>query len=248
MTTNVYDGNAGLMATDSRWSLTFLNYLCYLDDVGFEKIERLDDYLFMFAGLGPRVQEWKDWIRSKPAGMAGQPQHQGMSVTMVRISDKGVMFSLNKGAAQSGAIFAGTGWYPAITCWLSNKCAKRAVETAKTVDVYTGGDTKFFDLAKGDHNLYPTAKEVRYADFARIFKERGLVMKLDGKGVGKPPFPRKDAVAASNDADILKDVSAKIASGELHASAPCEEMVREWTAEEKEKFNSALAEAFGWKK
>lgn len=251
MTTNVYDSNAGMMATDSRWSLTWLNYVCCLDDIGFEKIERHGDFLYMFAGLGKRVQEWKDWLRSKPTGSAGQPASSSKNRALhVRSFIEGkhycLLGRLNHRDGHSLMV-----WLPALSCWTTNKDARRAVNTAKTVDVYyTGGTTKFFDLGTGANNLVLVpGKEVRYEDFPQIFKEKGHVMEIDGnRKVNGPPFAKKEgAFAASND-EVLSEISGRLASGELHASTPCEEMVRDWTDEEKKKFNEALGEAFGWKK
>ena len=246
MTTNVYDKHAGLMATDSRWSVTYLQYLVYLDDVGFDKIERHTDYAFMFAGFAKRVQEWKTWIRTNPADMSAMPPTTGMAVTVAQISTRAVLHSAGHGANDEGAIFAGTGWFPAYTCWTANKDAKRSIETAKSVDIYSGGEVKHFDLISGSHNLYPGA-DVTFADLIRNFEKRGLVMKIDDKIVVNAPFNRKKDAEASND-DIRNEVAGKIASGELHPAAPCDGMVREWTQEEKSSFAGALGKVFGWKK
>jgi hypothetical protein len=50
MTTNIYDGNAKIMACDSRWSIPYGNWVFYLDDSGYEKIHRHTSYSLMFAG------------------------------------------------------------------------------------------------------------------------------------------------------------------------------------------------------
>lgn len=250
MTTNVYDGNAGMMATDSRWSVTYLNRMVYLDDVGFDKIERIPGHALMFAGLGKQVQAWKTWLRSTPKDLSGHPAYDGMSVTMARTEDKGVIFSRNAKYMQSGAIFAGTGWYAALACWMTNKDAQRSVNTAKKFDPFTGGETKFFDLVKGAHNLYPGA-DVGFTDVCRNFEKRGLIMPIDEKNAKLAPFPKRDSIEGAKDAsndEFLREVAAKIASGDLHPAAPCEEMLRPWTEEEKAQFNSALGDAFGWKK
>jgi hypothetical protein len=63
MTTNIYDGNAKIMACDSRWSIPYGNWVFYLDDSGYEKILRHTSYSLMFA---ERVTKFgfRDWIRS----------------------------------------------------------------------------------------------------------------------------------------------------------------------------------------
>jgi hypothetical protein len=244
MTTNVFDGAAGMMATDSRWSIKYGSYLIFLDDAGFEKIEFLGDFALMFAGLGPRVQEWKTWIRSNPdtETMPGQPAHQGMAVCMSHIPTKSVAFARGQKITKDGASFAGTGSFAAYTCWAANKDAKRAVTTAMSADIFTGGEVKFSNFADGSHNIYAGGADVQYADLLKQILTRGLVMPTT-----KPiaPFPLKDAVASNDD---LQKAVEKIANGELHASAPDDSMLSDWTAAEKDEFNKALKKAFASKK
>jgi hypothetical protein len=244
MTTNVFDRNVRLMATDSRWSLSYGPYLIYLDDSGFDKIEICGGYGFMFAGLGRQVQRWKAWLRSAPGSNAGQPDHNGMAVCMVRIADGQEMFCAGAQIRNDESVFAGTGSHSAYSCWAQNRDARKSVETAKLYDKFTGGDVKFFDLKTGNHNLVLGAN-ITATDVQIQLGRRGLVMEIKSEPRSGAPFPLKDAVASN---DVLAEASKKIVSGELQACAPCDQMHNQWSDDEKERFDQALGEAFGWKK
>ncbi|NML43495.1 hypothetical protein HHL11_07030 [Ramlibacter sp. G-1-2-2] len=245
MTTNVYDGNVGLMTTDSRWSAAYGNYLIYVDDARFEKIERYNDAVFMFAGDGHAVQKWKSWIRSNPADDSNMPSCDKMCVCIARVSDKQVLFKERQDIVQDGAFFAGSGSRYAYVCWNDNRCAKRAVETAKQFDFSSGGDVKFFEFDSGKHNLFSPAVEVTVDDVLKALNDRGMVMEIAVNGTSKPPFKLKEA--AANDPE-LKEVQAKIANGEISPTAPCDGMYSEWTPAQTSKLKSVLGEVFGWKK
>ena len=55
------------------------------------------------------------------------------------------------------------------------------------------------------------------------------------------PFP-----AAAADNTEIAEIRAKLAAGDLSASAPSEGMYDEWTAEEKKALEKTFAEIFSW--
>lgn len=243
MTTNVFDGNAAVMATDSRWSIRHGKYVIYLDDTGFEKIELRNQHAFMFAGNGLRIQEWKSWIRSDPKDDSTQPAEEGICVCVVSMDTKQVKFSVKQDVEREGGFFAGSGSTYAVPCWLVNKDAKRAVDTAKQSDIFSGGEIKFFNFATGAHNLGYPSGDITIQMVVEAINKRGLAMTTNVNSTQPFPF----AVAA-NDNPELAEIRQKIANGELSANAPCDGMYNEWTKEEKSSLKRALGDVFGWNK
>ncbi|MDR6524581.1 hypothetical protein J2789_007297 [Variovorax paradoxus] len=245
MTTNVYDGAAGMLTTDSRWSVTYGKYVVYVDDARFEKLECFGDTVFMFAGKGAAIQQWKTWIRSSPGDDSQMPPHDGMSVCVVDANTNTVLFSARQDIVKEGAYFTGSGSIHAATCWTTNRCALRAIETAKERDFYTGGEVKFFNTKTRENNLYAPTNEVTMDMVRHAINERGVVMELaTNKGLS-PPFKRLPDLAA-NDAE-LQDLSGKLANGELQPEAPCDGMISEWSEDQKSKLSAVLGKVFGWK-
>jgi hypothetical protein len=245
MTTNVYDGTAGMVATDSRWSQTWGEFFFYIDDSGFDKLEIVGDFVLMFAGRGEGIRDWKIWLHSGPTGSQGQPAHDGISVCMIRVTDKAVTFCAGQDIVKDGGHFAGTGSHFAYSCWSANKDARRAVETAKVMDFCTGGEVKYFDLTTRAHNLHYIGQQ-DYAGMLRALNNRGTIMSIKAEAKEPARFTVKQA-AASNDAK-LREVAAKVASGDIRPEAPCDSMHTPWTEDQKKAFNVALGEALGWKK
>lgn len=247
MTTNVYDSTKGLMTTDSRWSVRHGDYLIFIDDARFEKIERYEDAVFMFAGNGQKIQAWKTWIRSRPADQSGMPPCEQMCVCIARFSTRDVLFAERQDIVRNGGHFAGSGSRFAFECWERNACARQAVESAKQFDYLSGGDVKFVDFTSGEHNLFSLANDVQIGDVGKALAIRGNVMKIavNSTSVAQPPFKLADL--AANDAD-LQDVQARIASGDVSPTAPCDGMYSEWTDAHKSKLTAVLSDVFGWTK
>lgn len=244
MTTNVFDGAAGVIATDSRWSVLQGAWLVYVDDARFEKIERHNDFAFMFAGKGDVIQSWKTWIRSNPEGVQAMPPCEGISVCIVDSKSKRVKFCERQDIVKDGAYFSGTGSRFAYLCWEKNRNAQRSVESAKEVDMFTGGEVKYLDMTGDTHNLHHVTNDVTIDMVRRALSTRGMVMQITGKIQSGAPFPLKDA--AANDEE-LKDLQGKIASGAISPDAPCDGMHSEWTYDQKTRLADALSDVFGWK-
>ncbi|NMM15367.1 MAG: hypothetical protein HHJ17_17760 [Rhodoferax sp.] len=245
MTTNVYDSLAGMMSSDSRWSCQFGKYLIYIDDARFEKIEKYQNSVFMFAGDGTKIQAWKDWIRTSPKSNVGIPDCEKICICIADQAKNSVLFMERQDIVKDGGYFAGSGSRYAYQCWGQNKDPLKAVETAKVFDVSSGGDVKFFEFGSGKHNLFsPIGKDVRIEDVSKAMATRGNVMEITvNSATNSPPFKLADM--AANDASLL-DVQNKITSGQLSPTAPCDGMYSEWTAGQLDKLNSALGKVFDW--
>jgi hypothetical protein len=243
MTTNVFDEVLGVMATDSRWSVQYGEYIVYIDDSGYEKILICHNHAVMFAGNGNLIQQWKDWMNSMPVDASNQPAVEGICVCIVDMGTKKVKSSVKQLVLPSGGYFAGSGQLYAVHCWLKNSNSYTAVETAKANDKLSGGDVKFYDFTSGKNNLnlnYPAnVMSIQMVNTALL--KRGLVMKTATGATQAIPY----AVAANDDPE-LENVGLKIMSGELSASAPSEGMYSPWTEEEKLGLKTALVGMFGW--
>lgn len=245
MTTNVFDGVGGVIAADTRWSQQFGNYLIYLDEPLYPKIDFVDElYAFVFAGFGPAIQAWKDWI--KVADQAGdfdfstQPSTDGISICIVDLESKQAEFTERQVIKKNDHCFAGSGASYAYPCWLANGSARQSVETAARLDLATGGEVHYFDLNSKDHNFGKTmgARNLRIEDVSREASKRGMVMSISkGTSPDGAPFPLAQ-LAASNDA--FKDIQAKLADGSALPDAPCAKMYTEWTESEKSQLSAAL--------
>ena len=232
------------MATDSRWSIRSGNYVVYLDDTGFEKIEICNNYAIMFAGNGGRIQEWKNWIRSNPTDNTNKPPEEGICVCIADMDTKEVIEKLKQTILPGGGYFAGSGEKFAAACWIKNNCAKKSVETAKSVDIFSGGEVKYYNFADGDNNLnlnHPVnVATIQMVDSA--IHKRGLVMTINNTGLQS-----KSIVSAANDNLEIADIRSQIAAGDLSANAPSNGMYEEWTSDEKQRLDNAFAKIFKWK-
>lgn len=243
MTTNVFDSNVGLMTTDSRWSVTYGNYLVYVDDARFEKIERYKNAVFMFAGNGAKVQAWKSWIRSNPTSDVDQPDCDLMCVCIADQATNQVLFQERQDIVKDGGFFAGSGSIHAFRCWSANRDSRKAVETAKTFDFASGGEVKFLDFGTGDHNLFSASTDVHISDVSKAIATRGNVMEIAVNNEQKPPF--KLSELAANDVG-MQELQGRIASGEIAPTAPCDGMYSEWTDGQKTRLKGVLSDVFGW--
>lgn len=173
------------------------------------------------------------------------PACNGMAVCMVDTKSKAVLFSERQDIVKDGAYFAGTGSRYAYLCWDKNRNAQKSVATAKEVDIFTGGEVKYFDGESGDHNLHPGTVDVTIDMVEKAIQTRGMVMEIaNGTTVGRPPFKLTDV--AANDVE-LNELQGKIANGDLSAEAPCDGMYSEWTTDEKARLTDALSKVFSWK-
>lgn len=253
MTTNIFDGNARVMATDSRWSIEYGSWLFYLDDTGYDKIERCNGMALMFAGDGKKIQQYKNWIRSNPTDDSMMPEEKGMSVCVVDETTGIVDFKQHQDIDSNNVLCAGSGARWAYGCWTANKCSKQAVETAKGKDYCSGGEVKYIDFNSMETNLIPyhAEAELTIETISRNIFQRGIPMKIETLPRGTPnlPFPKAaDGGDAANDEAIAREEVGKlVAAGTISAIAPCDGMHNDWTPEDKVKFKATLGKMFGWK-
>ena len=241
MTTNVFDRVVGAVATDSRWSQRQGRWLVYVDDTSFHKIEITANTVFMFAGKGFRIQQWKDWIKAG-ADPSTLPEFDGICICAVNIATEEIKICEGLPIVRDGAAFGGSGALHAFSCWETNKDAKKCIDTAKTLDPATGGLTRHFDFKTQAHNLTQNVfGECSITEVDRAILTRGEVMDVSNL-YGVPH--KLSELAASN--DEVRDLKNKIASGELSADAPSDAMYNKWTEEQKNRVKTALGEIFKW--
>ncbi len=240
------------MATDSRWSIEYGQWILYLDDTGYDKIERFNGVSLMFAGLGPKIQQYKDWIRSNPADFSAMPDVKGMAVCMVHEATNAVMFRKHQDIESNNVYCAGSGARPAYSCWLDNKCSKTAVESAKRKDHFSGGDVKYVNFATNETNLaniFPQVQMTIQMITDNII-QRGIAMQIHATPTGTPDLKlAKGSSATVHDEQSIRVAMAQeVAAGKLSATAPCDGMHNDWSEEDKQNFKDALSQMFGWKK
>lgn len=239
MTTNVYDKSAQKAGTDSRWSINTDYAVFYIDDSGFEKLVHTENGVFIFAGDSKVIQDWKDYLFDESANdsLQDDPGLDGIAMLMIDKADGSVIFEHGQDIQYTDidgelvASFAGSGARHAAGCWLRNNCAVKSVDTAKLMDPYSGGETKFFELATQTGNL---TQDVGLQGLNVAFMERGMVMYLNS---GQVPLSVRDA--AIND-DRVKNLVDKVAQGSVALSAPCDAQYMKPTAADKERLRSAL--------
>jgi hypothetical protein len=235
MTTNVYDKGALKAGTDSRWSFNTDYAVFYVDDSGFEKIVDTEHAVFLFAGDSQVIQAWKEFLFDD--SIKDDPGLSGIAMLMVDKADGSVILEYGQdiqypdATGEMVASFAGSGARHAAACWLRNNCTVKSVDTAKLMDPYSGGATKFFELATKTGNL---TQDVGLKGLNVAFMERGMVMYLTS---GQNPVSIGEA--AVND-DRVKNVMDQVAQGSVALSAPCDAQYMQPTAADKERLRSAL--------
>lgn len=248
MTTNVRDSITGVLATDSRWtwSTTVNGHAVevHLDDAGYEKLIAAHEHVFMFAGSSVVIESWKQAI--KQASYSGvQPDWStldvnGMAISMVRVPDAVLTFESGHDITVEKVSFAGTGSYAAAGCWVSNRCAKKAVETAKLSDKFTGGTVRYSNVHTSEGNLVPDS------DLGSLVKKfLGSASMTSNDVTHATVFGEvaQDRSLAANDEALRAALAKSFAAGQGPV-APCDAVFREWPAEEKARLVKAMQQAF----
>ena len=242
MTTNVFDVKAAIIASDSRWSFTLkdgaaLRAVVYADDTGFDKMVFGEGVCALFAGRSNLISLWKDWIRSNNKVVLRRPiTEENFSMCVVSATDGKLIFEHGQKITDDHYRFAGTGAKPAHTCWLTNKDAIRAVQSAALNDHYSGGEVKYFKVNTQDHNISSTGQ---YSAINEAIFKRGIVMypTYEGKKVSIQD-------AASKDPQI-GELMKKIASGDAVAEAPSGHDPVIWTETDIKRLDNSLEAFFG---
>ena len=219
-----------MAATDSRWSLSLGHAVLYIDDTSFEKIAHDGKLVFIFAGNSARIRDWKAWIANPQSTVSVRPPVDDIAICIIELASATVVFEHDQHIMVDDGRFAGTGAWPAYTCWNVNRDALKAVESAKLADRFSGGNVKFFNLSTGEKNLNEPD------DFDSIKNElltRGMVMYFQNPA----HVPVKEAAANDKVVDVALD---QIAKGQQSLTAPCPAAANQWTEDEKSRLDSVL--------
>lgn len=245
MTTNVFDQKKNVLATDSRWSFSVKgktgidlpDIVGFVDNTGFEKIVFDPTTVFMFAGDGALINEWRDRILSRNLLVGRRPGvARNFAICMVRRSDACILMEHGQKINGGPFRFAGTGAEPAYECWEKNRDPQRAVQSATLRDRASGGNVKFFDGTTGDHNI---DFSVSYADVAEQFLKKGCIMYTNHS------LPVNEAVKKDPRAE---EFVGRIKAGTIQAEAPSGYDPVIWTAEDEERLDKALTSHYGSQK
>lgn len=246
MTTNIYDFHAGMIGSDSRWSIeTPSKSIIYVDDSGYEKIAHIGNYAFLFAGNVMVIHAWKMYLHERSQGLpAARPPLAGCAFLAVELSSCEILEEYGQDIgpvdAETGrkvASFAGTGSFHAHKCWRQNKCVKTAVRSAVADDYFSGLPLKYLNLKNaGDKDC---ASVLDLEVLRNSFLTKGMVMK---PSTIKAPIPLLEA--AVNDPEIAK-CRDDIANGKATIQAPCDAMYNQPTAEDERKVDAMLERMFG---
>ena len=249
MTTNVRDSLAKKFVADSRWSVDLRphqNAILYIDDAAYGKILKTTSLAYMFAGSSQVIDQWKSNI----AKAEQNRQHSdwrgldvnGMAVSIVSLSDSLVVYEYGHqirlpDPTASEASFAGTGSYHASSCWKNNRDPVRAVETAKKIDIFTGGSINYLDFLTGQHNLAP---DISLKDLRHRLTTKGMVMNLDTNTISQAA-----ALQSAKEQAQMEAILAKIRSGQIPPIAPCDAVHNKWSAEEHDKLIAVMEKQYG---
>lgn len=243
LTTNVYDGLKRLLSSDSRWSSKHPSgdFIIYVDDVGFDKIEMASGHAFLFAGFASTISEWKAFLKSNPSGKNGHPPIDGIALLITNMTTGEIVNHVGQDIQISNAdatvtSFAGSGSGHAADCWTINGCAKTAVETAKNFDLFSGGCVRYLELNTLDHNLLNTTN---YDELTKSFTTQGMVMYTANSQKQTPVH--EAALTDPRVGELCND----IARGQISPSAPCDAMYHRATDEEKARLGATLDKIFG---
>ena len=238
MTTNVYCRPQGFLTSDSRWTFESEFGWLYVDDTGFDKVDVLKDVNagFLFAGNSAVIGEWRQWINSNPTSVSDAPKKEHICVCIVNL--RSGAYREWHGFPLENAWFAGTGFTYALLCYGSNKDARRAIESAKQMDPFSGGATLYYERNTGANNLNRYMRHIGVADIASAAIKRGTVMYREQ---GNQRIPVQDA---ANSDPRVEQFCQEIAQCKVSASAPCVGTQRAWTKEESDSLDDALRDIF----
>lgn len=237
MTTNVYDVPAGLMTSDSRWSSELdSDWIAYVDDTGYDKIVFDSDLGILFAGDLNRIDIWKQWFLQGRKGSIPK-EVDGISIILVDMISGQVVFEtdyLLKSMSDESevAFYSGTGGPFAKDCWQVNRSAMRAVDSAISADIFSGGIVLHLCRSTLVTNVVNT---VDPAGVVNLMKERGIMMnRHDRQSV-------LVKVAANDSSNLTRqDLANKVISGNVELSAPFPGISQPWTNEKKSELKSVL--------
>ncbi|EFH7974137.1 hypothetical protein GJO14_05945 [Escherichia coli] len=249
MTTTVYDYNRRILASDSRWSavcnLSDGQHLIFADDTGFHKIALRPGASLILAGDGQLISEWKKWWQQETISSQNMPEVALSEIRLVSVmliaNDGDILFDagpklilVDTETQGYVGIFSGSGKDYAAECFDVNRCFNTAVETAKAMDVCSGGKVMFSDISNGQNNLHD--ENYDYNSVITAIHDRGMIMKLNNDKI-----PANDPVAtelsAHPEAETLKKA---LKSGSIRACAPSGDSQFRWTEARVDRLKNAI--------
>lgn len=240
MTTNIFCKGNNTLASDSRWSflvrdgerLVSTTAIGYIDNTGYDKIVYDEDTGFVFAGNGPLIDQWRQWVLNGNVLTPRPPVATDFAVCMTDLENSNIIFDHGQKVRHDDCRTAGTGAHPAYDCWNVNKDAKRAVISASAVDPMSGGEVKYLVGSSRQHNLdFSTS----FDSIAEQFLQKGMVMYMNSQ----IPIPLDKA--AVNDPRI-EHLRNNVAKGAITAVAPSGYDPVVWTPSDEARLDAALAE------
>lgn len=250
MTTNVRDSQTGEFATDSRWSIDLrskgVEAILFTDEGNYNKIVATSRRAYMFAGRSDVIDEWKTAINLAEGNPSAvdwdQLRVNGMAISIANLLDGGIDFEHGHeirlpDERAANASFAGSGSVSACNCWKTHRNPRRAVESAKGSDLFTGGTVRFFHFSTQKNNL---VTDVTLVELQNAIYDRGMIM--DTKlGLTSQPIPVNEW--RDKQADIVAALE-KVRTGELLPTAPCDAVFNTWTDKQRSKLLAAMIEAY----
>jgi hypothetical protein len=205
----------------------------FIDDTGYDKITYFNKTGGVFAGDIELMDAWKEWFK------AGANMHDELPVTEDEAGIAVCMVNLEQGSIDfkgkdlevdhDECYVAGTGALPAFECWAVHYDARKAVETALTMDMYSGGKVKYLN-----GNLENNLGSANKAAVKEKFLDEGSIMYIKSGQI----VPLKTAMENDSRVQSLVD---KIAKGKIRAQARMGTRASVWTTEERKRLNDALA-------
>ena len=239
MTTNAYDATAGMLASDSRWSTRTPSKkaFIYVDDASFDKLAVTADgnLAAMFAGDLNVIASWKYWFCGPESLVSDSPKPDGTNICLVDTSTREVVYEYKQDVSGPNHRFTGTGSYHAFECWQQNGCVIRAIKTAMSIDMSSGGTVRYLNLDTKEFNF---CKENDSASVLKGLVEKGMVMYSNTKNEA---IPVSEAIKSDPE---IRELFKAATSGTLQMSAPCVGSIGPWPSEEKEKLKSVLSRYF----
>lgn len=235
MTTTIHDKIADRITSDSRWSAVLNeNEILYIDDTPFEKLVDAGPFALVMAGDSILIKQWKEWISrgaapsSRPPVERSTPQGKQFICVCLIVKPSYVLFDTEQTCLLvPNARFSGSGKHYAKQCWEVNKCAKKAIESAKINDLFSGGIVKFVDFNAGSSNLSQDTLSVDELHYE--MQENGFVINKTTSEV----IPMKEY-------KTKEDVKKGFETGSLVASAPVGDFMSPWDTALESKLDNAI--------
>lgn len=234
MTTNVMDHRNRKVTSDSRWSIADRDFLYFVDDTGFDKIEDRASAVMICAGNAGLIEQWRTWFIAGDFSVIPPTEVELANGTfdaiyVTIISKPSFTIDFSSGlyhAFQDDAHFCGSGAEYAKDCYSVNGCAIRCIESAKASDPQTGGEIKYYEFDSFQNNL--SAPPMSLAELIDELFNRGMVMNIKTRNITSMNPMDKDSLKKA------------LGAGTVSLSAPTGQAPRAWTDREKQDVQEAM--------